>query len=89
MEEKDRELRAIRIDSEAVGWTRLLDILFSGVTCGWFLKMHLFFSTFALQAWAKEDLLREQNKELATFRYLSFPHFMLIYHIMYLFFPQN
>ncbi|XXG68087.1 hypothetical protein AAC387_Pa06g1260 [Persea americana] len=36
MEEKDRELRAIRIDSEA--------------------------------AWAKEDLLREQNKELASFR---------------------
>ncbi|KAG9445184.1 hypothetical protein H6P81_016524 [Aristolochia fimbriata] len=36
MEEKDRELRAIKIDNEA--------------------------------AWAKEDLLREQNKELATFR---------------------
>ncbi|XP_077214903.1 uncharacterized protein LOC143849669 isoform X3 [Tasmannia lanceolata] len=39
MEEKDMELRAIKIDSEAVCW-----------------------------AWAKEDLLREQNKELATFR---------------------
>ncbi|KAF8412070.1 hypothetical protein HHK36_000023 [Tetracentron sinense] len=36
MEEKDRELRAIKIDNEA--------------------------------AWAKEDLLREQNKEFATFR---------------------
>ncbi|KAK9093817.1 hypothetical protein Scep_025286 [Stephania cephalantha] len=36
MEEKDRELRAIKIDNEA--------------------------------AWAKEDLLREQNKELASFR---------------------
>ncbi|XP_010251802.1 PREDICTED: uncharacterized protein LOC104593576 isoform X3 [Nelumbo nucifera] len=36
MEEKERELRAIKIDNEA--------------------------------AWAKEDLLREQNKELATFR---------------------
>ncbi|XP_077239559.1 uncharacterized protein LOC143880434 isoform X4 [Tasmannia lanceolata] len=36
MEEKDRELRAIKIDNEA--------------------------------AWAKEDLLREQNKELATFQ---------------------
>ncbi|XP_064984297.1 uncharacterized protein LOC104000469 isoform X5 [Musa acuminata AAA Group] len=36
LEEKDRELRAMKIDTEA--------------------------------AWAKEDLLREQNKELATFR---------------------
>ncbi|XP_058010065.1 uncharacterized protein LOC110644820 isoform X4 [Hevea brasiliensis] len=36
MEEKDRELHAIKLDNEA--------------------------------AWAKEDLLREQNKELATFR---------------------
>ncbi|KAJ4952906.1 hypothetical protein NE237_029738 [Protea cynaroides] len=36
MEEKERELRAIKIDNEAV--------------------------------WAKEDLLREQNKELATIR---------------------
>lgn len=36
VEEKDRELRAMKIDSEA--------------------------------AWAKEDLLREQNKELASFR---------------------
>ncbi|XP_010940952.1 uncharacterized protein [Elaeis guineensis] len=36
LEEKDRELRAMKIDNEA--------------------------------AWAKEDLLREQNKELATFR---------------------
>ncbi|XP_042504946.1 uncharacterized protein LOC122081762 isoform X2 [Macadamia integrifolia] len=36
MEEKERELRAIKIDNEA--------------------------------AWAKEDLLREQNKELATIR---------------------
>ncbi|XP_058104943.1 uncharacterized protein LOC131248608 isoform X2 [Magnolia sinica] len=36
MEEKDRELRAIKIDNEA--------------------------------AWAKEDLLREQNQELATYR---------------------
>ncbi|XP_010267437.1 PREDICTED: uncharacterized protein LOC104604674 isoform X3 [Nelumbo nucifera] len=36
LEEKDRELQAIKIDNEA--------------------------------AWAKEDLLREQNKELATFR---------------------
>ncbi|RRT76665.1 hypothetical protein B296_00027157 [Ensete ventricosum] len=25
-----------------------------------------------LKAWAKDDLLREQNKELATFRYASF-----------------
>ncbi|RWV99137.1 hypothetical protein GW17_00037972 [Ensete ventricosum] len=24
------------------------------------------------EAWAKDDLLREQNKELATFRYASF-----------------
>ncbi|KAK7818754.1 hypothetical protein CFP56_041113, partial [Quercus suber] len=37
MEEKDRELHAIKLDNEA--------------------------------AWAKEDLLREQNKELASFRY--------------------
>ncbi|KAF9671041.1 hypothetical protein SADUNF_Sadunf12G0005600 [Salix dunnii] len=36
MEDKDRELHAIKLDNEA--------------------------------AWAKEDLLREQNKELATFR---------------------
>ncbi|XP_027357300.1 uncharacterized protein LOC113866658 isoform X6 [Abrus precatorius] len=36
MEEKDRELHAIKLDNEA--------------------------------AWAKQDLLREQNKELATFR---------------------
>ncbi|KAJ6760402.1 hypothetical protein OIU79_025284, partial [Salix purpurea] len=36
MEEKERELHAIKLDNEA--------------------------------AWAKEDLLREQNKELATFR---------------------
>ncbi|MQM08256.1 hypothetical protein Taro_041109 [Colocasia esculenta] len=36
MEEKERELRAVKIDNEA--------------------------------AWAKEDLLRERNKELATFR---------------------
>ncbi|XP_008784462.2 uncharacterized protein LOC103703392 isoform X2 [Phoenix dactylifera] len=36
LEDKDRELRAMKIDNEA--------------------------------AWAKEDLLREQNKELATFR---------------------
>ncbi|CAA6666675.1 unnamed protein product [Spirodela intermedia] len=36
VEEKDRELRAVKIDNEAV--------------------------------WAKEDLLREQNKELANFR---------------------
>ncbi|XP_072989383.1 uncharacterized protein [Typha latifolia] len=36
LEEKDRELHAVKIDNEA--------------------------------AWAKEDLLREQNKELATFR---------------------
>ncbi|WOL05237.1 hypothetical protein Cni_G13964 [Canna indica] len=36
LEDKDRELRAMKIDTEA--------------------------------AWAKEDLLREQNKELATFR---------------------
>ncbi|KAL9336470.1 hypothetical protein Peur_070958 [Populus x canadensis] len=36
MEEKDRELHAIKLDNEA--------------------------------AWAKEDLLREQNKELATSR---------------------
>ncbi|XP_018675393.2 uncharacterized protein LOC104000469 isoform X3 [Musa acuminata AAA Group] len=39
LEEKDRELRAMKIDTEA--------------------------------AWAKEDLLREQNKELATFRELD------------------
>ncbi|GMI96290.1 hypothetical protein like AT5G53620 [Hibiscus trionum] len=38
MEEKDRELHAIKVEREE--W----------------------------QAWAKEDLLREQNKELATFR---------------------
>ncbi|KAG6745513.1 hypothetical protein POTOM_050001 [Populus tomentosa] len=38
MEEKDRELHAIKLDNEA--------------------------------AWAKEDLLREQNKELATFRHV-------------------
>ncbi|KAG6482729.1 hypothetical protein ZIOFF_059367 [Zingiber officinale] len=37
VEDKDRELRTMKIDSEA--------------------------------AWAKEDLLREQNKELASFRY--------------------
>ncbi|KAH0457062.1 hypothetical protein IEQ34_014969 [Dendrobium chrysotoxum] len=46
LEEKNRELHAVKIDNEAV--------------------------------WAKEDLFREQNKELATFRHAIIPSFFVL-----------
>lgn len=82
MEEKDRELHAIKLDNEAVCffyiWTCRYFLLYISGSLGLFVSLVLFW-----QAWAKEDLLREQNKELATFRYFLFLWSRLVCNALY------
>lgn len=65
MEEKERELHAIKLDNEAVS-SSLCCTFEQSIYGKQYITCCLL--SLCLQAWAKEDLLREQNKELATFR---------------------
>ncbi|KAK6129383.1 hypothetical protein DH2020_036899 [Rehmannia glutinosa] len=70
MEEKERELHAIRLDTEAVS----LGIYYVFLLLKWiplmpidcFIESNLFYLFY--QSWAKDDLLREQSKELQSYR---------------------
>lgn len=68
MEDKDKEILAIKRDNEAVGGDHA-PLFSSNFFLVSYLYIHFIDFMCILQAWAKEDLLREQKKELATFRY--------------------
>lgn len=75
MEDKDRELHAIRLDNEAVSFPICYAFLLlqscDGVSLLIFIVGFVGLSDFRFfrQVWAKEDLLREQSKEIQSYRY--------------------
>ena len=71
MEEKDRELHAIKLDNEAVGFFLCVCSIIASCALQnvWLASLVEYDRcSLFLQAWAKEDLLREQSKELQSFR---------------------
>jgi hypothetical protein len=69
LNDKDRELNALKIDHQTVSVLHFTFCNLHGKK-KWKMSRHIFFVSFC-QVWANQDLLREQTKELASVRYYT------------------